>query len=157
MRAYLIAIALLAFVAVRVEAEDTGSAKDILLGFYQNVFNDHNLEAIDNFMVEDFVDHNPDPGQKPGREGVKEFFVQLIAAFPDLKITNEQVLTDGDIFTVRSTLEGTQQGEFLGMPASGKSFKVTVIDIVEVKDGKATQRWGVIDAASMMAQLGAGH
>jgi predicted ester cyclase len=56
---------------------------------------------------------------------------------------------------VRGTMSGTQRGEFLGIPASGKQFRVTVIDIIRIVDGKATDHWGASDTATMLQQLGA--
>lgn len=153
MRRCKVVVALLVLAALQVNAADVETPKEVALGFYQDVFNKQDVTAIDRYLVEDFVDHNPDHGQKAGREGVKDFFQHLFKAFPDLNVTTEQMLVDGDVVTVRSTLAGTQQGEFLGMPASGKTFSVTLIDIIEIKDGKATQRWGLVDFPAMMAQL----
>lgn len=153
MRTSVIAVAVLAMVGMRAVAEDAMSPKDLVLKVYGEVFNKHDVDALDVYAAADFVDHNPDPGQRPGLEGVKAGFKALFAAFPDLHVKTEQVLVDGNFVTVRSTMSGTQKGEFMGMPASDKRFSVALIDIVEVKDGKATQRWGLADSAAMMEQL----
>lgn len=152
MRTSLIAVAMLALVGV-VSVAGAAEPKDVALKIYAEAFNKHNADALDNYATEDFVDHNPDFGQKPGRAGVKEAFKAMFAAFPDLQVKPEQVLVDGNFVTVRSTFSGTHKGEFAGMPGSNKKFSVTLIDIIEVKDGKATQRWGVVDSGALMQQL----
>ncbi len=124
-----------------------------LLGFYKDVMNAHNVDAIDGYCVAGFTDHNPDPGQKPGLAGLKEAFKGMFTAFPDLKVKADQVVVEGDWAVARVTMSGTQKGEFMGMPASGKKFKIQGIDMVKIKDGKATDRWGNFDQVSMMQQL----
>ena len=77
-------------------------------------------------------------------------------AFPDMRMDVEEVLTSGDKAIVRARVTGTHQGEFMGMPATGKSFDVKLIDIMRFgNDGLAHEHWGVIDALAMMQQLGA--
>lgn len=153
MRTSLVAVVMLALAGLRVVAADAVTPKDVVLKFYSEVFNKHDTVALDQYAAEDIVDHNPEPGQKPGREGVKAAFKAMFAAFPDLHVKPEQVLVDGNFVTVRSTLSGTQKGEFMGRPASNRAFSVMLIDIVEVVGGKCTQRWGLVDSATMMEQL----
>lgn len=153
MRTCIVAAGMLALASLGVMAEDVESPKDVAMGVYRDVFNNHDAAALDRYLAEDFIDHNPDPGQKPGIAGAREFFEGLFAAFPDVNVTPEQVLAEGNFVTVRSTMTGTQHGEFMGMPASHKSFRVTLIDILEVENGRITQRWGLLDAATMMEQL----
>ena len=136
------------------DAKSTAEAnKEKLKGFYKEVFNAHNPDAISNYCTDKFVDHNPDPGQKQGMEGLKAAFKGLFAAFPDIHVSVEQVVVEGDLAVARITMSGTQKGEYMGMPASGKHFKMGGIDIVKIKDGKATDRWGYFDGAAMMEQL----
>lgn len=153
MRISIMAVALITIMAMRVEAAEEASMEQTIRNFYQDVFNGHDVGAVDRYVSEDFVDHNPDPGQQPGREGVKDAFRQMFAAFPDIHVTTEQVLVSGNFVTVRSTLAGTQDGDFMGTPASHRSFRITLIDIIEMIDGKATQRWGLLDSATMLEQL----
>lgn len=106
-------------------------------------------------VAPNFVDHNPDPGQAPGIQGVLEAFAVMRAAFPDLAMSPEDVLADGAKVVARVRISGTHQGEFMGIPASGKTFSTEVIDILRFENGKAVERWGVFDALGMMQQLGA--
>ena len=79
-----------------------------------------------------------------------------IAAFPDLRMEPEDVLASGDKVVARTRGTGTHRGEFMGIPASGKSIDVELIDIMRFgEDGLVTEHWGVFDALTMMQQLGA--
>lgn len=129
------------------------SNKDRMLGFYKDVFNAHNPAAIDGYVTKDFVDHNPDPGQKQGMQGLKDAFTALFKAFPDVHVDVVKTVVEGDTVVARIIMTGTQKGEYMGMPASGKRFKIGGMDMVKIKDGKATDRWGYFDAMTMMDQL----
>lgn len=123
--------------------------------FYTEVVNKGNLDMIDQLMSEEFVDHEEFPGMEPGREGCKKFFAMMREAFPDLRFDVQFMLSEGDRVVAYITMSGTQQAEFMGIPASGKSFKTDSIDIIRIVDGKAVEHWGVTDALTMMQQLGA--
>lgn len=114
------------------------------------------IDGFDEFMAEDFVEHEETPGLEPTREGVKQFFHMYRAAFPDLRMEPQDILTSGDKVVARVRATGTHQGEFLGMPASGKRVDVQLIDIIRFgDDGLAHEHWGVFDALALMQQLGA--
>jgi predicted ester cyclase len=112
------------------------------------------LDELDDLMVPGFIDHDPEPDQAPGAEGVKEAFRRIRSGFPDLKLTPEAMYTDGDTVIARVRVTGTHNGEFSGIPPTGKSIDTAVIDIVRVEDGKAVERWGIFDVVKMMQQLG---
>lgn len=112
------------------------------------------LNQLDDLAAPDFVDHNPDPDQAPGAEGVKAAFRGMREAFPDLKVNPEAIYVDGDTVIARVRITGTHGGEFMGMPPTGKPIDVQVIDIVRIENGKAVERWGVFDGLAMMQQLG---
>ena len=117
-----------------------------------------NAGDIDGFgalPADDFVEHEESPGLAPTRDGVMNFFRMYVAAFPDLRMTPEDVLASGDKVVVRLRATGTHEGEFMGVPATGKSIDVQAIDIVRFEDdGLAHEHWGVFDAMTMMQQLG---
>ena len=138
---------------MKMDSDMTPKNTELVKSFYNDVFNAHNVDAISQYCSVDFVDHNPDPGQQPGLDGLKAAFTSLFAAFPDLKVEVLKTVAEGDTVVAHITLSGTQQGEYMGMPASGKAFNIGGMDMVTIKDGKATDRWGYVDAMSMMAQL----
>ena len=117
-----------------------------------------NAGDIDGFgalLADDFVEHEESPGLAPTRDGVMDFFRMYVAAFPDLRMTPEDVLASDDKVVVRVRATGTHEGEFMGVPATGKTIDVQAIDIVRFgDDGLAHEHWGVFDAMTMMQQLG---
>ncbi len=117
-----------------------------------------NAGDIDGFgalLADDFVEHEETPGLAPTKQGVIDFFTMYTAAFPDLRMTPEDVLSSGDKVVVRVKATGTHEGDFMGVPATGRSIDVQLIDIVRFgDDGLAHEHWGVFDAMTMMQQLG---
>jgi steroid delta-isomerase-like uncharacterized protein len=129
-------------------------ARTIVARFYDGI-NASNLNVIDELIADDFVEHEEFPGISQDKDGVRQFFTIFRAAFPDMRMDAHEVLVDGDRVCVRSTMSGTQEGDFMGMPPSGKRFEVTAFDMVRLRDGEVTDHWGVMDAMKMMQQLGA--
>jgi steroid delta-isomerase-like uncharacterized protein len=114
------------------------------------------IDGFGELIAEDFIEHEETPGLEPTKEGVKQLFRMYTAAFPDLRMEAQDILVDGDKVVARVRGTGTQQGEFMGMPATGKSVDVQLIDIIRFgDDGLAHEHWGVFDALAMMQQLGA--
>ena len=117
--------------------------------------NSGDVDSVGDMMTEDFVEHEELEGLPPNREGVKQFFTMAHAAFEGFQITPEQVIVEGDTAVVRARMAGTHTGDFMGVPASGNSVDVGMIDIVRFDDGKAAEHWGILDAMSLMQQIGA--
>ena len=130
--------------------------KEQLQRLYDEVINKGDLERADKYITPDRPDHDPNlpPEMTRDREGFKLFFRTFRAAFPDQKFTNEFMVSEGDKVTAIGSIEGTHHGEFFGMPATGKHFKVRNIDICRFNaDGLIAEHWGLVDMASMMRQL----
>jgi len=122
--------------------------------FYDSI-NAGDVDRFGELLADDFVEHEETPGLAPTKEGVKEFFRMYIAAFPNLRFDVEDILASGDKVVARVRVTGTHEGEFMGMPATGKGVDVQAIDIVRFgDDGLAHEHWGVFDAMAMMQQLG---
>ncbi len=121
-----------------------------------DLINAGDIDGFGDLLAEDFVEHEETPGLAPTKEGVLAFFRMYRAAFPDLQMQAEEVLASGDRTVIRARATGTHQGEMMGMPATGKSIDVKLIDIMGFNDaGMICEHWGVIDMLSMMQQLGA--
>jgi predicted ester cyclase len=96
-----------------------------------------------------------EPGNPPTKEGVLEYFKMLRAGFPDMRMEPQDILTSGDKVVARVRATGTQKGEFMGVPPTGKAVDVQLIDIIRFgSDGLAHEHWGLFDALKMMQQLG---
>lgn len=113
------------------------------------------IAGFADFLAEDLVEYEVTPGIPPTKAGVKQFFTMYKAAFPDLHFTADDILPSGDKVVGRVTITGTNTGDFMGMPATGKSVSVQAIDIIAFgDDGLAHAHWGVVDVMGMMQQLG---
>lgn len=108
----------------------------------------------DEIVAEDFVELDPLPGQRQGREGLKEVIGMMRTAFPDLHWAVEETVVSGDKVVSRFTWTGTHRGTFLGIPATGKSVSVKGVVIDRVLDGKMTDSRILMDTFGLMQQLG---
>ena len=122
--------------------------------FLEEVMNRGNLSVIDELSSANFVDHSAPPGVSPTNEGFKSFVGMFRMAFPDLHYTLEDSIVEGDLVVQRTTAHGTMKGDFMGMPASGKSATWSEIHITRFENGKAAEHWGVVDQLGMLTQLG---
>ena len=127
---------------------------EIARRFGADVWGRGDTAAVDELFAADVVDHNAFPGQPPGAEGVKQIVALFRAAFPDLQITNEEILADAERAVLRWSARGTHQGELAGIPATGKQVRMTGIDILRIADGKVVERWGEYNSLELMQQLG---
>lgn len=118
--------------------------------------NAHDVEGFEALVADDYVEHEAAPGIAPTKEGAKDLFRQLFTAFPDLRFEVEDSVDGGTKQVVRARVTGTNSGDFMGMPATGKPVSVQAIDIIELgDDGLVKEHWGVMDMMTMMQQLGA--
>jgi steroid delta-isomerase-like uncharacterized protein len=121
-----------------------------------DLINAGDIDGFGELLADGMVEHEDLPGFARDREGVMAFFRMMVAAFPDMRMTPDDVLVDGDKAVARVTATGTHKGEFMGMPPTGRTFDVQVIDIMRWDgDGRVAEHWGVFDAMLMMQQLGA--
>ncbi len=130
--------------------------KHQLRDLYDTVINTGDLDRADQYITPDRPDHDPNlpPEMTREREGFKLFFRAFRAAFPDQKFTNEMMLAEGDMVVAIGRMEGTHQGEFFGMPPTGRHFNVRNIDICRfTAEGLIAEHWGLFDRATMLQQL----
>jgi steroid delta-isomerase-like uncharacterized protein len=121
-----------------------------------DLINEGDIDGFGELLAEGFVEHEELPGLAPTKDGVIELFRAYRAAFPDLHMDAVDIIASGDKTVARATATGTQNGEFMGMPPSGKSIEVQLIDIMRFDDaGLVCEHWGVLDMLSMLQQLGA--
>ena len=122
--------------------------------FYEEVFNKGNLAVIDELSAPNFVDHTAPPGVAPGAEGMKQLITMYRTAFPDLQLTVEEMVAEGDTVVTRTTMRGTHKGELMGIPPTGKHVTMRGLDLVRLTGGKAVEVWHHDDELGMMQQLG---
>lgn len=118
------------------------------------VLNTGNFGLLDELLAPEFVDHTPQPGVAPTREGIKQSMQALKAAFPDLRYSVDDAIVCGDQVVHRLSATGTMTGEFMGIPATGKRASWTEIHIGRGINGRLTEHWAVVDQLGMLVQLG---
>ncbi len=122
--------------------------------WYEEVFNAGNLDLIHELFAPNFVDHDP-VNPLPGLEGVRQVVGMYRGAFPDLHITVEDWVAEGDKVVTRFRAQGTHKGPLMGTPPTEKQVTVTGIDMLGFEHGKISEHWGNRDDLGMMQQLGA--
>jgi steroid delta-isomerase-like uncharacterized protein len=127
--------------------------KAVVRRFVEEMQNQHNLDLIDELFSPDFIDYSG-RAKPPTIEGLKPFFAYMFSVFPDMRFTISQQLAEGDRVMTLKTFYGTHQGEFMGIPPTGKQVAFDNIDIFTVIDGKITEHWAVGDHLTLMQQLG---
>jgi len=117
-------------------------------------FSQNNLDVLDELIASDFTDHNPNPGQAPGLEGLKQFISAMHTVLSDLQDNVEDMVAEGDKVVARLRISGTHQGEFMGAAPTGNQVTFTGIDILRIAEGKVVEHSGNSDELGMMRQLG---
>jgi|TARA_B110000263_G_scaffold162479_1_gene141375 steroid delta-isomerase-like uncharacterized protein len=121
---------------------------------FVNGMNKKDVSFVDRLVDPDFVDHDPAPGQAPGLQGIKDLMQMFFTAFPDLHVTVNRLVADEDTVAGAVTTEGTQDGDFMGIPKSGMKISITELHMMRIANGKMVEHWGVGDGMTMMQQLG---
>jgi steroid delta-isomerase-like uncharacterized protein len=132
----------------------TEENKVLMSRFLEEVFNKKNLAVIDEFIAPNHVDHTLPPFLPTTPEGTKRAIDMFLKAFPDVHLTVEDMITEGDKVVTRYTSRGTLKGAFIGIPPTGKQITVSSIIIARIVDGKIVEEWGLDDQMGMIQQLG---
>jgi len=128
--------------------------RDLRRRFDEEVINGKDLDAIDRWFADDFVDHVEIPGMPSGVAGVRARHEMLFTAMPDIHITIHDVLAEGDRTAARFTITGTDTGGFMGMPPTNNAVSATGMDFMRFRDGLIVEHWGEMDMLGLLQQLG---
>src|SRR5437763_16774416 len=126
--------------------------KDVTLWY--EAFTKKDPTLLDKILHDDWVDIPAAPGQAAGRESVKPLLAQLTTTFPDLKLTIEDILQDGNKVVVRAKMAGTQKQPFMSFPSKNRKIDIQVVDIHQFKDGRIIRTWHTEDWMTGLRQLG---
>lgn len=116
--------------------------------------NSGNLEILREVFAPTAIDRDPASDQSPGAEGFIQFFTGFRAAFPDLNVSVEQLVADENNVAIAYTITGTHQGDFLGIPATGRQIKARGMQIARFENGQIVERWGSSDQLGILQQIG---
>jgi len=129
----------------------TEENKALVQRFYEQVINQKNLAALDQFISPTAVNHTVPAGLP---QGPSQFLSMHLGAFPDLKASVVDLLADGDKVVALVSIHGTHQGAFRATSPTGKPITVTAINIFRIENGKMVEHWGLADRLSALQQLG---
>jgi predicted ester cyclase len=132
----------------------TEDNKALVRRFVDEVQSKGNADLIDEICSAEFVNHSAPPGLPADCEGIKIVTAMFRGAFPDSYFTVEDMVAEGDKVATRKTFHGTHEGEFMGIPPSGRSVTIGLIDIVRISEGRVVEHWSMGDNLGMMRQLG---
>ena len=136
------------------EPEEGVAANKAIARRIYEAFSQNNLDVLDDLIASDFTDHNPNPDQGPGLEGLKQFISSMHTVLYGLQDDVEDMVAEGDKVVARLRISGTHQGEFLGNAPTGKQVTFTGMDILRIAEGKVVEHWGNVDELGMLRQLG---
>jgi steroid delta-isomerase-like uncharacterized protein len=112
-------------------------------------------KMIDEVVEPDVLIGTPLPIEATGAQALKQVWATLLRAYPDLHITVEDLIAEGDKVVCRNVVTGTHRGEYMGIPPTGRSVTYNEMIIVRFEGGRIAETWGVVDVLSQMRQLGA--
>jgi predicted SnoaL-like aldol condensation-catalyzing enzyme len=136
-----------------VALDESARNKDVVTRFYNDVFIGHDMSRIDDYMRDDYIQHNADCPQ--GKSGFLEFFDSIFSAVPDFRYTLLKMVAQDDIVMAYSTTRGTHTGgEWLGQEATGTKLEFNVVDVFRLEGGKIAEHWDVADTFTFFSQLG---
>ena len=129
--------------------------KALVRRLFEEVLNQKRVDVIDELFARDYVDHDPDnPDQKPGSEGVHDWVNDFITAFPDVHLTIDGMIAEGDEAATRFTFRATHKGDLVGIAPTDKQVTVTGVWISRFSGGKIVEAWLNMNTLGMMQQLG---
>lgn len=144
---------LLLFNAVTsVAASDLAGNKQLIRDYIDNAINKKQPETAERYFAADYVEHNPH--LLPGIAGKKQFLAAVLKGFSDYHGEIEDIVAEGDEVVTRTLWTGTQDGPFLGHPATGNKVQFATSDFYRIQNGKVVEHWDVVDSLTRAIALG---
>jgi predicted ester cyclase len=136
------------------KVNDAERHKDLIRRYFEAIdAHPDDPDILDEFVAEDFVDHDPSPGCTPDLEGLKKAYRVFAEASPGTHAI-EDMVAEGDRVVTRISAHGRHTGNLFGMEATGREFATTGIAVHRIRDGKIVEHWSEIDMAGVMTQIG---
>jgi len=135
---------------------DAAANKALYRRFIEEVFNQGRLEKVGELLSPDYVFHDAPPGMPTGPDGVRQTLTMFRAAFPDLNITFEDQVAEGDKVCSRTVMHGTHKGGIFGIAPTGRAVAMGGMTMVSIADGRVRESWVKNDVLGLMNQLGGG-
>jgi steroid delta-isomerase-like uncharacterized protein len=127
--------------------------KTLARRWFEDLFNRGDLDAAQEILSAEFVDHLPREEER-GLEELKQYVVMYRAAFPDIRDTIDEVVAEGEKVVVRWTSRGSHQGEFMGVAPTGRHVTFSGMRLFRIAENKIAESWVNIDQLGLLEQLG---
>ena len=134
----------------------TEQNKAVYRRFIQEVFNEGRLDMLEQLLSPSYIYQDAPPGTPPNADGIRQVVTNARTAFPDLKVTIEDMVGEGDKICARLTTRGTHKGVFFDIPPTGKTISMKGLTMIHIVDGRMAASWVLNDVMGLMNQLGAG-
>jgi steroid delta-isomerase-like uncharacterized protein len=136
-------------------SQELEANKQIARRWSEELWSQGRLEVADEIVAPDYVRHDPgDPIPAPGPAGVKRLVQTIRGYTPDLQITINDLIAEGDRVVTRYTTRGTDTGGFMGRPPTGRVTQITGMQFFRLRDGKIVESWALRDDVTALRQLG---
>lgn len=126
------------------------SNKELVLRFFEEVFNGRQLQQLSRYITADGITHTHMPGAQPGVTGFQQFLREIWQAFPDCRVTVQDIAAEANVVAVRLSVSGTHRGPYGKVRPTGRSFTVVQLHWFHVVDGKLTEHWGTCPSQSQL-------
>jgi predicted ester cyclase len=133
-------------------ASDLAANKQLVRDYIDNAINKRQPDTAEHYFASDYVEHNPH--LPPGIAGKKQFIASVLKGFSDYHGEIEDILAEGDEVVTRTLWTGTQDGPFLGRPATGNKVRFATSDFYRIENGKVVEHWDVVDSLTRAIALG---
>jgi steroid delta-isomerase-like uncharacterized protein len=133
---------------------DPEKNKTVVTNFIDGLFTKGDLGAVDDYLAEDFIDHDPPFDATADREGWRATAATVRSAFPDWHSEAHRLVGEDDVVVEHFTASGTHQNEIMGVAPSGRVVTLKGINIFRIRDGRIVERWGRLDDLGFFRQLG---
>ena len=130
--------------------------KSTVRRFFEEVWNNNNLDLADELLAQNYVDHNAPPGSSGGIDGYKQSVAMFRSAFPDIHFSLDDIRGEGDLVAIRLTGQGTHKGPFIGIPPTNKQVSFGGMTFIRLEGGRIIERWGISDMPGLIQQLRGG-
>jgi steroid delta-isomerase-like uncharacterized protein len=134
--------------------DNSAENKAVIKRFVEEVQNNRNWEVYDELNDPEFVNLSAPPGVPADRDGGKVFLSGFMNAFPDSRVTIDEMIAEGELVATKKTFTGTHTAAMGELPATGKPVTLQYVDFMRVRDGRITEHWLCMDQLSFMQQLG---
>jgi steroid delta-isomerase-like uncharacterized protein len=125
-----------------------------ILRRWVEIWNTKNLDAVEDLVTPDYVRHDPNAPEIRGAAAEAQFVGMVLTAFPDLTITIDKMIAEGDTVVCLITLRGTQRSEFNGIPPTQKQVVFTSTETFRLQGDRIAEQWVSMDTLGMLQQLG---